>query len=441
MHGVIQKALARLKSQAGFSLVEVLVGGVVLVVGLIMMSQFFASAAGRVMESDVRSVLHQVATQDLEKIRGLDYNDVGTTDGHPQGVLAADEDRTIGNLTVHIHREVIFWTDSSYAGPYPANYRRVTVSVSAANHDELAPVEVTSNVAGGVPGGTLDITVTDSSGHPVPDAQIVITNTHLVPNVNINSAALRTDSDGKMMVPGLTPDDTPNYVVTVSKPGYNSASSDPAVVVDGLPYTVVQLIIDRLSTMVVQVVDTNGVSVTGLNLTAVGPDDFDESFVSASSGTTFADIRFSTDTDPYIVRLLEGQGYDAQEKKVILTAGSTQTVTFIVPAGGPTTTTTLPPTTTTTLTGVTTTSTTAGSGSLTVKVRNSGSTKIKGARVSLLPVGTVLTTPNNGNVTFNPIINGTYSVVITATGYNDYRVDNIVVHGAVTITVHMVSSH
>jgi hypothetical protein len=437
MHGIVNRILKRLRSQAGFSMIEIMVGGFVLVVGLVVMAQFFASAASRIMESDVRSVLHQVATQDLESIRGLDYNDVGTTDGHPQGVLAPDENRTVQNLTVRIHREVVFWTDSSYTGPYPANYRRVTVSVAAVNHDALAPVEVTSNVAGGVPGGSLDITVTDITGAPVPDAQIVITNTHLIPNVNINSAAIRTDSNGKMIVPGLTPDDTPNYVVTVSKAGYNTAVSDPSVVVDGLPYTVVQLTIDRLSTMNVRVIDTNGDAVAGLNLTIVGPEGFTQSFASVSSGTAFTDVRYSTDTDPYIVRLVEGQGYDAQEQAIVLAPGTTQDVVFTVPAGGPTTTTTVPPVTTTTIVAPTTTTTTSGGSSLTLTVvRSSNGNAVDGATVWLSPGGQVGTTNSSGIVRFTGLSNQTYSIVITRSNYYDYRGD-VVVTGATSATIRL----
>lgn len=227
----IARRLARLRSQRGFSLAEVLVGGLVLVVGMVFIAQFFASAASRVLDSDIRSVLHQVATEDLETIRGMPYPDVGTTDGHPEGTLAPDEDRVVQNVTIHIHRDVIYWTDDSYEGPYPANYRRVTVTVSAVGRQGIQPVELVSNVAGGAEGGTLDITVTDVTGDPVEGAAIRITNTNLVPNVDIHSAALKTNNLGRMIVPGLEPDPTPSYVVTVSKSGYNTDFTDPAVVV------------------------------------------------------------------------------------------------------------------------------------------------------------------------------------------------------------------
>ena len=56
--------------ETGFTLVEVLVAGLLLVVGLLMVAHFFTSVMGRVLESDVRSVLHQVASRS-GVIRGL----------------------------------------------------------------------------------------------------------------------------------------------------------------------------------------------------------------------------------------------------------------------------------------------------------------------------------------------------------------------------------
>ncbi len=424
------------RSDAGFTLIEVMVAGIVLVIGLIAMSQFFASAMGRVMDSDIRSVLHQVATQDLESIRGLPYEDVGTATGHPAGVLADDAERTLDNVSVQIHREVIYWTDPSYTGPYPANYRRVTVTVSAVGHDRLAPVELTSNVAGGAPGGTLDITVTDLQGNPVPDAHILIENNNLWPHVKIDTPAVRTDNDGHMLVPGLTPDDTPNYYVKVSKTGYNEDWTDPMVVVqDGLPYTVLQFTIDRLADLTVRVQDTLGAPVENLNVSVIGPKGFAETTAVPGGGHTFPNIRYSTDLDPYIVRLLEGQGYDPVSEEVILEPGSSREVVLTVPAGGPTTTTTVPPSTTTTTVGPTTT-TVPLAGSLTVRVvRSTNGNPVRRAWVNL--EGQTMLTTDDGYASFSPLDNRTYSIVVTKNNFYDYR-GSVVVQGSTSVQIPLV---
>lgn len=435
----ITRALRRLTSQHGMSLVEVLVAGIVLVVGLIVVSQFFASATARVMDSDIRSVLHQVATEDLERVRGLPYTDVGTTDGHPVGILAPDEDRTVEKVSLYIHRDVVYWTDPSYSGPYPANYRRVTITVSALDRPGVGPVELVSNVAGGVEGGTLDITVTDLVGNPVEGASLQITNDHLVPHVNIHSSAIRTDASGKMVVPGLVPDDTPNYMVTASKTGYNSDWTDPAVVVlDGTPFTVVHLIIDHLSNLRVKVEDTNGEPVEGLSLTVIGPDNFSENIVSAAGGALFSDIRYSTDPEPYVVKLLEGQGYDTQEIKVILDPGTTKEVVVVVPAGGPTTTTTST-TAPVTTTSSSTSTTVQPKHSLRVTVVDNKGKKLQGATVTLSN-GQKLTTPKQGFVMFDNLDSGTYGLTVEMKKYVTYNNPNVYVHGAVSMQVTLIKS-
>ena len=451
MRRMARRLAAKLRVQSGFSVVEILVSGLVLVVGLVMMSQLFASAAGRVLESDIRSVLHQVATEDIESIRGIDYSDVGTTTGHPHGVLLSNEERVVGDLTVKIHREVIFWTDEAYEGPYPANYRRVVVTVSAVGHERLAPVEMTTNVAGHAAGGTIDVTVTNLAGEPVPDALIVVDNTHLVPSVHLEDAALRTDINGKLIIPGLVPDEGEGYIVTASKCGYNSDTQGPKVVVDGLPYTPYNLIIDRLSTLGVRVVDTEGNDVPGLDLTIVGPDGFDESFVSAEGGVVFYNIRYGIeDSDgPYKVRLLGSEGYDPQEETVVLAPGETRTVTLVVPASVTTTTVgdpeTPPEETTTTSTTVSTPSTTIAN-RLTVTVEGwvwrwgEGWRwrPIQGASVSL-GGGQQGTTNSSGFVTFTNLESQTYSVTVTAGGYRRYD-GSVLVVGATSLTVQLENS-
>lgn len=442
MHRIIRR-LAGLRSERAFTLVEVLVAGIVLVVGLVMMAQFFAAASARVLDSDIRTVLHQAATEDLETIRGLPYEEVGTTTGNPQGTLLENEDRVVQNVTVHFHRSVVYWTDPSYSGPYPANYRRVTIEVSALGQQAVNAVEVVSNVAGGATGGTLDITVTDVQGEPVPNAYLTITNTHLIPNINIYSSSIKTDSLGRMIVPGLKPDSTTSYVVTASKTGYNTAHNDPGVVVvDGVPYTVVQLTIDKLATMVVNV-DYNGNPVAGLNVRVRGPEGYLNDIVATAEGVTLSNIRYSTDLDPYVVSLRTGQGYPTQDIKVVLAPDSTQVVTITLPP--PPTTTTLAPTTTTlvgsTTTSITTTTssttTTLADSTLRVKVyRSSNGAAIKNARVTLSN-GASKTTNSSGWVFFEGLAAGSYGVTVSANNYYDYT-GTVAVSGATVLTVYLV---
>jgi Tfp pilus assembly protein PilE len=347
-------------SASGFTLIEVMVASLVLVAGLVMMAQFFASAATRLLDSEVRSVMHQVATQEMENIRALPYDDVGTTDGMPAGILQPSEQRTIGNTSLQITREVIYLQDASYSGPYPANYRRATVTVSSVNDTRVQPVLLTSNIAGGAQGGTLDVRISNVRGDAVPGVFLDVTNNHLIPSVNLSSSSLRTDTNGRMMIPGLTPDSTNSYFVAGSKGGYNPAQNRVGVVVvDGTPFTVVQLTVDLVSGMSLHVQDENGLPLALVQLQvtgplAVAPWAYVQTVTTDPQGNaSLANLQYSTSATPYIIslttphsppmRLPTGEEMPSVDPSVvlqpgqipvILDPGTNQQVNLVVPTAG-----------------------------------------------------------------------------------------------------------
>jgi type II secretory pathway pseudopilin PulG len=371
-----QAVAHRLKSSSneqGFTLVEILVAGIVMVVGFIFIAQMFTSSAARILTSDTRSLMSQVATQQIEKIRGMQYQDVGTVGGQPSGLLPDSEIITSQGRDFLIVREVTYITDSSYSGPFPANYRRATVKVylttSLSSDPVVADTHVSrvvdavvmnTNVAGGALGGTLDIAVTDLSGEGVPNAQLVITDNLLSPHVLINAAAIRTDADGKLMVPGLTPDPNGGYNVRASKSGYNSAELKQTLVVNnGTPYSNAPLTIDRLATLRIHLTDQAGTPLSGVALKVTGyqtvsPWTFTQNVTTDASGlAVLSDIRYSTSKEPYFIELVTPQNpplrlptgveppgisddfipLPAGKIPVLLAPGETQDVSLVLSSG------------------------------------------------------------------------------------------------------------
>ncbi len=349
--------IGRREPDQGFSLVEVLVAVVLLAVFLLGMVQFFASAADRVMDSETRALLHQIASEQIESIRALPYEDIGTVGGHPSGSLEDVLTETVRDVPVEITREIVYVEDPSYSGPYPANYRRVTVIVRATDSDELEPMQLSTLVAGGADGGSLDITVTDLAGTPVADARLRVVNTHLSPDVDINSSAIRTDIEGHLLVPGLPPDGTNSYYVTASKPGYSSAATQEGLVVKkGTPFTVVQLVIDRLAGLTIRLTDETGTARAGVSLTITGyqsvsPWIYSAQVVTDAGGyASLSNLRYSTSLQPYtisttaafdpVLRLPTGVDADpvdagiplgAGEIGIILDPGDTRTLQLVLP--------------------------------------------------------------------------------------------------------------
>jgi len=297
---------------SGFTLIEVLVAGVVMVVGVFALAGFFTTSASRVLDSSTRSLLTQVAQQELETIRSMQYQNVGTVGGDPAGTLLSSENKPVENRPLVVTRGVIYWQDPSYSGPYPANYRRVTITVGLANQTRLAPVQLQTIVAGGATGGTINVTILNVAGAGVPNAQLAITNTNLVPNVTINAPAIHTNSQGKLQVPGLTPDPSGGYKVSSSLTGYYTATLKTGVVVGlGQPFTAVTMTMDQVSTLVLHVENQSGVARAGVSLTVKGwvsaSDNttwtYNQTFTTDSTGTvTIPNIRYSTGLEPYLVQ-------------------------------------------------------------------------------------------------------------------------------------------
>jgi hypothetical protein len=110
-------------------------------------------------------------------------------------------------------------------------------------------------------------------------------------------------------VPGLKPDGTNSYYVAVTKTGYDSAATPQGQVVgSGTPFTVVQLIIDRLSDLTIHVTDGAGSPRPGVTLTVSGslsvdPWTFSEDVVTGPDGyATLSDIRYATSIQPHIIQ-------------------------------------------------------------------------------------------------------------------------------------------
>ena len=346
-------------SEHGFSLVEVLVAGLVLTIGLVFIAHFFTATALRVLASDTRSLMAQIATEEIETIRGLQYQDVGTVGGSPAGQLAAVETIIRDGRSFEIQRDVTFFTDDSYSGPFPANYRRVTVSVTPVNTSGMAPVVMSTNIAGGAKGGTLDITVTDLAGQGLSGVHLVVWDDLLNPDVLYDAPSIRTDSSGHLQLPGLTEDDEAGYFVSAAYDGYNPAALENGLVLETGETTVVQLIMDRLSTMNIHLTDQFGTPLANIPLRVTGymsvsPWDYDETVTTDSNGdVTLEDIRYSTSIEPYFIELVTPHNPPLQlpdgvatpsidadflplpdgKIPVILDPGQTQTVSLVVSTG------------------------------------------------------------------------------------------------------------
>lgn len=175
-----------------------------------------------------RTTAKHIATEHLEIIRNLSYEDIGTSGGIPSGTLPQTDLEERNGLPYIINTRIEY-VDDPFDGQAPddtvANdYKRVRIEVSwgGISASRGAPVTLVSDISPrGVEtttgGGTLSILVFNSLGEPVSDADVRILATSQ--GVDLTT---QTDNNGRVLQPGAPACKNSCYQITVSKDGYSS---------------------------------------------------------------------------------------------------------------------------------------------------------------------------------------------------------------------------
>jgi len=221
----------RLQENSGLSLIEA-------VVGIALMSMVFISFFGAlklainiVGTSRARAGALALANEQMESIRNLPYNEVGTEGGIPSGDISQQENIILNKID-YTRRTLIQYVDDTADGEgeddengVTADYKRARIEISWQNRNSAQSVVLVSDmmpkgietIAGG---GTLKIEVFDASINMVVSASVHIENNLLDPLVSIDTF---TNSEGRVVFPGSP--SSVGYEVFVTKTGYSSAQT------------------------------------------------------------------------------------------------------------------------------------------------------------------------------------------------------------------------
>ncbi len=179
-----------------------------------------------------RTLAEQIAADQVESIRRLPYDDVGTVSGNPPGTVAASRTVTQNGLTATVSTQISYVNDptpTSYATG--ANYKRVTVTVTRVR-DGKQLTRVVTNIApparapyGGINNAIVNVQVLDYALlTAVPGASVTIANGPSPSRTDV------TDSTGTVSFAALTPNPltgpTAYYDLTVSDTGYVTFAGD-----------------------------------------------------------------------------------------------------------------------------------------------------------------------------------------------------------------------
>lgn len=216
--------------QSGNTLVEIIVAVGIFSIIIGSLYSLFASGIELVRDNQARVTALAVANQQIEIIKNLPYDDIGTVGGIPDGALVQSQTITSNNIPFTVDTDIRF-VDDEYDSLTPTDllavdYKRVTVNVTWPNMSSNTPVNlVTSIVPNGIEtdegGGTLWVEVFDPSletVQPVSGATVTITATATNPDVAVSAL---TDTDGRYILLGA-PVGVEAYEVIVTKDGYST---------------------------------------------------------------------------------------------------------------------------------------------------------------------------------------------------------------------------
>lgn len=257
--------------QKGMSIIEVII---VAAIVTIFFSGLFASfyyTISLIQDSKARQTALSVATNQMEFIRSLAYDAVGTVAGIPSGNIPQVSTSTLNGIDFTI-RTLIEYVDDPADGLGAADVNGITTDYKTAKitvswesrgvPKELFVVSrvIPRSIETNVGGGTLRVNVFDANVLPLPGATVRLTNTTGTTTIDVTRT---TNVDGVALFGGAPAG--AGYEITVSRAGYStdstqaittelvSPASPPASVAEA-DITTLNFFIDELSTLNIKTV-------------------------------------------------------------------------------------------------------------------------------------------------------------------------------------------
>ncbi len=215
----------------GMSLVDVIVGSALVLIVFVALLGLLRTSLLISSSSKAKAGATTVASTQMEYIRSLPYDTVGTVGGIPAGPVAQYATTTLNGIP-YVTRTLVQYVDDAKDGSgsgdtngITTDYKRVRVATSYIFRGEEREVAMISNVVPPsiettVGGGTLRVQVVSAAGAAVSGASVRVYNPNLSPTVDVTAF---TDISGAIAFPGAPL--SANYRITVTKDGYSTAET------------------------------------------------------------------------------------------------------------------------------------------------------------------------------------------------------------------------
>lgn len=241
----------KLTRQNGFTLIEILVSVTIFSIIAVTFLNAYTTNITTARYSRWKTLAAAIASEKMESLKNLPYDQLSTVNGAilPQGSIP-DEENILRNKTTFVAKTIIAYFDDPYDGCaiyidssnsrcadgtivnkpqdyYPYDYKKITLKIFNADKSKLFS-EASTNIAShaaetATNTGIIAINVVDATGTNIADAEITITNTALVPAINITTVS---SGDGATLIP-LLPPSALSYHVSVTKGLYSTDSTYP----------------------------------------------------------------------------------------------------------------------------------------------------------------------------------------------------------------------
>jgi prepilin-type N-terminal cleavage/methylation domain-containing protein len=252
---------------SGFTLIETLIGIAILAVISTAIYFSYANVIEIVQAAQYNSAALSIIEGQVETVRNMRYEDVGTAGGVPAGKVPQTQQFALGGQTFTLNafvRNIDDPFDGILGGSpndtAPADYKLVHFQVTCDTCTryrliQMATYVAPKNLESTSKNGNLFIRVFDAAGLPVQGATVTVSNPSAVPPINLTDI---TNSDGQLQLVD-TATGSAAYHITVTKSGYSSDQTyapgsppnptKPDATVATQQLTITSLAIDRVATL------------------------------------------------------------------------------------------------------------------------------------------------------------------------------------------------
>jgi hypothetical protein len=323
------------RNRRGTTLVDVIVslGIIALLFGGIFLVYF--SLIDSTVNVDARNSATAAMNQEVEIIRNLPYDKVGTVGGIPSGIIPQQQNIDVGNFTFSV-KTTIRNIDDPFDGTLggnpndtaPADYKQISMEVDCMTCNRFSPILFTTlaspkNLESAGSDGSLFIYVFDSNADPLPGVSVHIINTSTTPAIDLTDT---TNQSGVLQLVGV-PTSIRSYQAYATKAGYSSDQTypwgaalnpkptNPHATVDTGSVAPITFYMDKVSQLTVRTTDVLCAPVSNQNFSLQGewligktPDvlKFSTTTKTGAGGTRlFSDMQWDTYHFSY-----GGAGYD-----------------------------------------------------------------------------------------------------------------------------------